>query len=322
LTGSPSLMRRPHQPLLDALNLLGVETDFDGERIRVRSNGSLCGAELYLPSNLSSQFVSALLMIAPRAKSDISIKLPSPLESKHYAEMTVRMQKQFGVFSFVNADFTQFRIYPQRYKPSEISIEGDWSSAAFLLAAGAMSGGVSVSSLNMDSLQPDRRILDALIKMGVNVKIVADTVAVDRRTPLSPLEFDVRDSPDLLPVLSVLCSAADGVSRVSGISRNRLKESDRVKSVCEGLRRCGITVKESEDELTIFGIGNKRGEWGENRTVAIESYNDHRIVMAFAVLGLVLDDGIVIEGADSVTKSFPQFFDTLSFLGACLEILK
>ncbi len=311
LTGVPSLMGRPHGPLLDALGSLGVEAKSDDQQIIIKSNGSVCGGEIELPPDVSSQFVSAMLIIAPRAQDMVTIKLSAPLESKPYAELTMQMQRCFGVSSGINADGTLFECHPQQYRPAEVAVDGDWSSAAFLLGAGALAGEVTVTGLGKSSLQPDRRILDALTQLGASVTVGEDSVAVRGDMPFSGLEFDLSDCPDLLPVLSILCSVADGESHLSGIPRTRLKESNRVEAVRAGLLRCGISTGETRDELAITG--------GKPRAASVESFDDHRIAMAFAVLGLAVEQGISISSPQSVSKSFPQFFDKLKALGAKVE---
>lgn len=314
LIGAPSLLRRPNQPLLDGLNRLGVNAVQMKDKILIKSDGLIKGAELTLPSNISSQFVSALLLIAPKTENGIVIHLSAPLESREYAELTTAMQRRFGVTSLMNESATRFECGPQEYRPALVSVEGDWSSSAFLLASGALAGKVSVTGVDVRSVQPDRRVLDAVSKMGAEVEIEKGKVTVKNSGSLSPLDFDVSGSPDLFPVLSVLCSVADGVSHVYGVSRNRLKESDRVKAVREGLLRCGVLTEETENELTIFG--------GKIKSAEIEAHNDHRIAMAFAVLGLIVDEGIGIKDADSVSKSFPEFFDVFKSLGARLEVVR
>lgn len=309
ITGTPVLMSRPHEPLARALEKIGAKVDLDKNRIVVRGKAILDGGEVELPNNVSSQFVTALLFVAPFTRKGIRIKLPAPLESSPYAAMTVSVMRGFGVRAEMNDNATFFSCDGgQSYGPRSISVEGDWSSAAFLLAAAAISGEAEVTGLNPESLQPDRAIVRALGKCGASVETNSRTVKVATPGKLRAFEFDVTDSPDLFPVLAALAAASEGESRLTGIARNRLKESDRVHAMARGLSNLGFDVKEKNDEFFVRGGGPFHGE--------IDSLDDHRIAMAFAVLGPASEKGVSISDPHVVEKSYPGFFEDLASLGA------
>jgi 3-phosphoshikimate 1-carboxyvinyltransferase len=189
-------------------------------------------------------------------------------------------------------------------------VEGDWSSASYFLALGATAGQISVNNLNRNSLQGDKIVLNLLEEMGARVDLNGDTVTVSR-SGLTAITADLTDSIDLLPTVAVLAALAEGRSVLNGISRARLKESNRVAAVAEGLGRMGISVTEAEDRLTIDG--------GKPRGAIIDSHGDHRIAMAFAVLGATIG-GTTIEGAECVAKTYPGFWQNLKKVGGRLEI--
>ncbi len=311
LTAGPTLSKRPVKPLLQALRQLGVDCLYNDEEASVIVNGGrLSGGVTELPGNISSQFVSALLFIAPFAEEGMTIKLTTPLESQSFVLMTVECLKMFGIEVKYATDLRQFEIARQIYKPTSFRVEGDWSSASYLLALGALSGEVEVENLNPESLQGDKVILDFLKDMGALVIINNNSVTV-RKSRLNGIKADLSNCIDLLPTMAVLAATADGVSEFTGIERARLKESNRVSAVRDGLERMGIKVIEDRNRLTITG--------SEPKGSVIDSRDDHRIAMAFSLLGSVAGDTI-IDGAECVTKTYPEFWDTLKSLGGEVKI--
>ena len=306
LTAGPSLSKRPVGPLVEALKQVGVNCKSDSGFAPVTVEGkSLKGGVTVLPGDISSQFVSALLFIAPLAPHEMAIKLSTPPESKPYVMMTLDCMQSFGVKVKASAGLRSFKVARQSYKPAKYNVEGDWSSASYPLALGAAGGEVQVNNLNLHSRQADRAIVYLLKKMGAHIQTDHDAVSV-KMSPLKPLRADLSDCIDLLPTVAVLAAAAGGVSEFSGISRARLKESDRVAAVKEGLERMGIHVSEGRDRLFIMG--------GRPRGAAVDSKSDHRIAMAFSILGVLAGDTI-IEGAECVSKTYPEFWDVLKSMG-------
>ena len=306
LVAGPSLSSRPVKPLVQALRQLGVGVSCRGEVAPVVvSGGNLKGGVTELPGDISSQFVSALLFIAPLAESDVIIRLTTPLESKPYILMTLDCLEKFGIKVESSPDLTEFSVSRQAYKPAKYRVEGDWSSASYFLALGAVSGEVTVKNLNRQSLQGDRVILDLLKDMGACVSIDGDSVTV-KKSSLKAIQADLSDCIDLLPTMAVLAAAADGVSQFAGISRARLKESNRVSALREGLEGMGIKVIEENDRLIITG--------SEPKGAVIDTRGDHRIAMAFGILGSVAGE-TVIDEAECVAKTFPQFWSILQSVG-------
>ena len=306
LIAGPSLAKRPIGPLIEALKQVGVSCGSDSGFAPVTvEGGSLKGGVAELPGDISSQFVSALLFIAPLATHEITIKLSSPPESKPYVMMTLDCMHSFGVKVRPSPGLRSFKVARQSYKPALYSVEGDWSSASYLLALGAAAGEAQVDNLNIHSHQADRAIVELLKRMGANIHTGHDAVRV-KKSPLKPLRADLSDCIDLLPTVAVLAAAAGGISELNGIGRARLKESDRVAAVREGLERMGIHVNEGKDRLFIMG--------GRPRGAAVDSKGDHRIAMAFSILGILAGDTI-IEGAECVSKTYPEFWDILESMG-------
>ncbi|MFH1169597.1 MAG: 3-phosphoshikimate 1-carboxyvinyltransferase [Chloroflexota bacterium] len=308
LVVGPSLARRPVRPLVQALQQLGVDASCRGEvaPVTVRGGG-LRGGTAELPGNISSQFVSALLLAAPCAEQGVALRLTTKLESRPYVMMTLECLKTFGIEVLQTGE--GFRVERQSYQPATYRVEGDWSSASYFLALGAVSGEVTVENLNPASLQGDRVLLDFLREMGALVELGDNSVTV-RRSVLKAIDADLTDCIDLLPTVAVLAAAADGTSRFTGIDRARLKESDRVAAVREGLEAMGIKVAEGKNSLAITGSPPKG--------VVVDSHGDHRIAMAFSILG-TLYGGVTVAGAECVSKTFPRFWDILREIGGRVE---
>jgi 3-phosphoshikimate 1-carboxyvinyltransferase len=306
LTAGPSLARRPVSLLVQALKQLGVDCSAQGEFAPVTVRGGrLRGGATELAGNVSSQFVSALILIAPLAEEGMQIRLTTPLESKPYVTMTMECLESFGIEVKASSDLREFNIVPQAYQPARYTVEGDWSSASYLLALGALSGPVTVTNLNPESQQGDRILLSFLKKMGAVVDIDKDTVTV-RKSGLNALKADLSNSIDLLPTMAVLAAVANGLSEFTGIERARIKESNRVLAVREGLARMGVAVREERDRVIVTGTTPKGA--------IIDPKNDHRIAMAFGVLGTVTRE-TVISNAECVAKTYPEFWEALRSIG-------
>ncbi len=310
LVAGPSLAKRPVGVLVRALRDLGVDCAASGELPPVTvSGGTLQGGLVEIPGDVSSQFISALLLVAPLAVDGMTIRLTTPLESKPYIRMTLDCLQKFGITVDVSESLDEYKINRQTYQPTEYEIEGDWSSAAYFLALGAVSGRIEIANLNPASLQGDKMILTFLQDMGAVVEINRHAVTVTK-AKLKALRADLTDCIDLLPTVAVLAAIAEGTSEFTGIARARLKESNRVTAVKDGLERMGVKVIEETNKLTIVG--------SPPRGAIIDSMNDHRIAMAFSVLGTAVG-GTTVNGAECVNKTFPQFWDILESTGGKLE---
>ena len=312
LTGGPSLSSRPMGPLLSALEQIGVRSESRGglPPVTIKGTGHIRGGEARLPGDVSSQFVSALLTVAPLADSPVKISLTTRLESRPYVSMTVDAMHAFGVEVEHTLDMTRLIVPIRPYKATTVVVERDWSSASYPLAAGALAGEARVMGLNLASSQADKVIITILTQMGVDVRACNDSVTV-RSSKLKCVESDLSDCPDLFPVVSALCAASEEKSRLTGLGRLRLKESDRVAAMAEGLTRMGAEVSYDADSATIMG--------GRLRGAEVDSWGDHRIAMSLAVLALKADGETIITNSGCVSKSYPGFWGDLAALGGRIE---
>ncbi|MBN1683403.1 3-phosphoshikimate 1-carboxyvinyltransferase [Candidatus Bathyarchaeota archaeon] len=309
LIGGPSLSNRPVGALVDALRMIGIDAKSnDGyPPTIIQGTGQIKGGKTSLPGNISSQFVSAILIISPLATNPVTIEVSTPLESKPYVSMTLDAMKEFGVQCKASSDLRLFQIPLMNYIPTQITIEGDWSSAAYMLAAGVLAGNLIIHGLNTQSGQSDQLILDILNKMGANLRIKKEGIEVSKSI-LNCIEYDLSDCPDLFPIVSVLCSSARGVSKLTGLERLRLKESDRLQAMVDGLLQMGVDVKTDSNTCLIRG--------GKTKGTEINTYNDHRIAMAFSILSLISEGETIIQYSESVSKSYPLFWEDFLNIGA------
>ena len=311
LTAGPSLSSRPIKILIDALQMLGIRCSSNGDRPPVTVEGAkFKGGITGLPGDISSQYVSALLHIAPFATEGMIIKLTTPLESRPYVMMTLDTMQWFGVSVAFDENLDAFEVLPQKIKPTKYKVEGDWSSASYLLSLGALAGKVEVNNLDMESLQGDRMIVRFLQDMGAMVVTGRNSVIV-RQSKLKAIKTDLSDCIDLLPTMAVLAAVADGTSEFTGVERARIKESDRIAAVKEGLERMGIRVTEEAKRLNITG--------GKLKSALIDSKGDHRIAMAFSLLGTIVGK-TVIDQSECIAKTYPEFWGVFKNLGGKVEM--
>ena len=311
LTAGASLAGRPVGLLVEALRRLGVDCSSDNGLAPVIVNGGrLKGGETELPGDVSSQFLSALLLVSPFAEEGMHIRLTTPLESKPYVAMTLDSMARFGINVIASAGMDDFYTAKQTYQPTSYEVESDWSSASYLLALGAVMEGMEVENLNSQSLQSDRVMLEFLRRMGADVEVSPGAIRVSG-SKLKALRADLSDCIDLLPTVAVLAAVAEGTSEFEGIGRARLKESNRVAAVREGLEKMGVKVAEEENRMTITGSSLK--------SAVVDSHDDHRIAMAFSILG-TLAGNTTINNAECVKKTFPEFWDILKSIGGRLKI--
>jgi len=294
ITGRGRLPERPIGPLMDEMRRHGAS--FSGVKLPFTVSGRLTGGKFVLPGNISSQFVSGLLFALPAIGGEIA--LSTHLESAGYVEMTLETLWQFGIG--VQKTPTGFLCPAGVYhSPGSVAPEGDYSNAAFFLAAGALSGRAAVTGLVENSLQGDCEILQLLASFGARVETDRGCVTV-YKGDLCAQTIDVSDIPDLLPVLSVLGARAKGVTRLVNAGRLRLKESDRIHSSRAMLTALGVDAWDDEDALFIRGGTIKGG--------TVDACGDHRIAMAAAAASCASENPVTIFGAEAVNKSFPDFF--------------
>lgn len=294
------LPQRPLAPLDGVLTAHGMTLSEDGDLLLC--SGQLQAGNYEIAGNVSSQYISGLLMALPRLTEESALTVTGPLESAAYIAMTEDALRLSGVeFSKNGASYAipggqRFRL------PARTAVEGDWSNAAFFLCMGALAkGGVRVEELNLKSSQGDRGVLDVLRAFGAEVGEEGDTVTV-RRGTLRGVTIDASPIPDLIPVLSVVASVAAGETRVENASRLRLKESDRLQSTANLLRALGGRVEEKEDGLVITGVPALHGG-------SFETQNDHRLAMSAAVAACTATGGVTVDNDACVAKSYPRFWE-------------
>lgn len=319
LTGDESLRRRPMQPLLDALNMLGGEcwsTRLNGCAPIVVKGGGLKGGEAWMDGSLSSQFVSSILFSSTKALRDTVLRIRGSLVSRPFVDATISVLERFGV-RVENEGYAVFRIPSQQnFKPTRFTVPGDFGLASFMMAAALMTdGSVTVEGLSQDLPQADSAIIDILTSMGAKVKLDygSGRVTVDGGGRLRGGSFNLSDSPDLLPVLAALATKCDGPVEITGVGHARVKESDRVGALACALSKIGMNVRERPDGL-IITQGKLAG------SAVLDPKGDHRLFMAYCLLGLVLKDGCVVLGAESASVSYPNFLKDLGGLGAKFEL--
>jgi 3-phosphoshikimate 1-carboxyvinyltransferase len=310
-TGDATLRKRPVGELADALGQLGVKTfTFNGDAFPVLVLGKgLSGGDVRIRGDISSQFISGLIIASAKADSATKIQVTTEIQSRSYIDITMEILSSFGIQvhrSLNNVDF----IVPsgQEFKPTTYRIPGDYSNAAFFLAAGALAGRVRVTGLDPNSRQGDREMIRILRDMGAVVITEKNEVTVER-SELHSITIDALDIPDLIPICAVLATQARGETRIVNAERLRLKESDRLSAISTELRRMGANIRELPDGLIIKGRTELRG-------CKIDPHKDHRIAMACAVAALVSEGETEIEDTECVNKSYPKFFSDIETIGA------
>jgi 3-phosphoshikimate 1-carboxyvinyltransferase len=313
IDGSPAMRRRPIQPLLDGLRALGVDaTSREGNGcppVVVRANG-LPGGQARMRGDISSQYFSALLMAAPYAERAVEIEVEGELVSAPYVTMTLASMEAFGARAERDGD-RWFRVSPgQRYEGRRYAVEPDASSASYFFAAAAITGGrVVVPRLGRRSAQGDLGLLDVLARMGCDVSIEPDAVTVRGPAQLRGVEADFTRMGDVATTLMAIAPFASGPVTVRGIAQTHFEESDRPVAAATELCRMGLHVESTWDSVTIHP--------GSPQPCDVQTYDDHRIAMSFAVTGLRAP-GIRIVDPACVAKTFPTFFDVLRTLGTAL----
>jgi len=315
LNGDSSLRTRPMQDLLDALHGLSV-TAFS-----TRNNGKppICikggfkGGKTDIRGDVSSQFISSLLIASPYARNPVDINIKGNFISKPYVDMTTDVMEKFGVNTDYDKGNNSFHVENQRYKRRDYTIEGDFSSASYIIgAAAALHGEVLIKNVFKDSKQGDKQILDIVKEMGAEVKFKKDEVAILGYGKLQGIEVNLENAPDLLPTVSALGAISEGETRITNVEHARFKETDRIHTCAVELSKLGVSLKEEHDGLIIRG-GAKGG--------VVKSHGDHRLVMALSLVGLKVG-GVRIENASVYNVSSPDFPEAMKKLGCKIEVHK
>ena len=300
ITGTGTMLRRPIGMMIDPLRNLGVQVRSNGY-LPITVQGPLRGGETDVEAYVSSQFLTGLLMSLPLAEGDTILHVEQP-NSLPYLAVTVDLASKFRIRMEHNG-FREFFIPGgQHYHPAKLHIEGDWSSAAFMLVAGAIAGEVTAKRMNTLSLQADLAIIQALTKAGAVIITTPDEITV-RKRELTGFDFDATQRPDLFPILAVLGTNCEGTTHIRGVNRLVYKESNRAEAIVSEYTKLGMDVALEDDVMTVRGGSLSGG--------TIDSCNDHRIAMAAAIAALAASDPVTITNAQAVTKSYPRFWDDL-----------
>jgi len=313
ISGGPRMAERPIEPLMTALRGWGVQIASIHQTgcppLRIDASGIHGGATV-LPEGKSSQYLSSLLLVAPYAKAPAELEVLGEVLSKPYVTMTLAVMEAFGVAAEANETLNRFRIPQGAYQPRTYAIEGDASSASYFWAAAAVSGGrVTVANVPEPSLQGDTALVSMLGQMGCQVQKSQTGITVTGPRQLQAIEVDMGNCPDVAPTLAIVASFAHGTTVIKNIAHLRIKECDRLHVMATELAKIGIKTRETDDTLTIEGNPDRTGLSG----ATIETHEDHRIAMCFAVAGLVVP-GINIIDEGCVAKSFPDFWERFALL--------
>lgn len=300
ISGSERLMQRPLDDYFDIFDEKGIEYSLEGRTLKVK--GKLKGGEYRLRGDVSSQFITGLLFALPLTGEDCEIVITTKLESRAYVDMTREIQEKFGVKS-VETERGYFIPGGQKYMPESYCVEGDFSQAAFFLAM----GDVNLKGLNSQSLQGDKAIVDVYRKMGMQIDY-SDGVYTTNGRALKNIVVDVSQIPDCVPMLACVMAVTEGEGRIVNAARLRIKESDRLRAIYEELTKLGADIFEGEDYLVINGRKQLTGG-------VCSAHNDHRIAMAIASITPHCAGEVVIEGAECVNKSMPDFWERFRSLG-------
>ena len=306
--GRGRLLARPNTELLLTLSKMGITFEENDSYIKIC--GKLSAGEFEIKGDISSQYVSGLIMALATLDSDSKIILTTPLSSKPYVDITIRVLERYSV----KIESTEYGYYikgAQKFK-GHIDAEGDWSNMAFYLVLGAINNGITVQGLNLESVQGDKEILEILKKANAKIDVNENAITVCKGQ-LKGFTMDANNCPDLVPICAVLGANASGKTVINNIERLRIKESDRVLSTIQMLKAFGIGAEEKDNAIIINGGSPKGG--------VVNTFNDHRIAMASAILASVAEGESQIIDAGAVNKSYPTFFEDYKSVGGKASVL-
>ena len=312
LTGDDSLRKRPMQPILDALETMGVETESEDGKPPINIKGKIQGKEISIKGDISSQFISALLIIAPRLPDGLTVNIEGELVSKPYVDLTIAIMKKFGVEVKIEEEYKRYNVSHQIYKPTTFSIPSDFSNLALLLAANVLlDDGLNIEISLGDMPQGDEAIVDILEKLGVNVRLEEEMITTESPELLNGGKFDLSNTPDLLPAIAILALKSEKPIEMFNVKHARYKETDRIAILSRELKKIGLDVEEKEDGMIV-----KKS--GELHSAELNSENDHRMFMAFSIVGMFIGD-CTVSDPDAVKVSYPEFIEDMKNVGANLS---
>ena len=310
IDASEQLRKRPQQPLLDVLGEMGTEIDSPAFPIKLSSHG-LKGGNITMPSSVSSQFVSALMLCAPMYKEDLQIELPGEVVSRKYIELTNQVMKDFGVKVFFEKNFVRIAKGQKYCNVTDYFVEPDFSSASYFWALAALSD-KPVCTINTASSQPDKEFINVLKTIGADVMISENEISI-KRNKLSGITADMKNMPDQVPTLAVLALLLDSETVIKNVKHLKYKESDRISAIVTEITKMGGNIKYDDGNLIIQPLSTKP------INCEIETYNDHRIVMAFSMLQVVFPY-LRLSSVIPMAKSYPGFISDLTEISLILDI--
>lgn len=311
-TGRNRLLKRPQKIYEEIFKEQNLYYFQDEDKIEIK--GKLKAKEYFIDGNISSQFISGLLFTLPLLEENSSININPPFESASYIDLTMEVLKEFGI-TINKVTPLRFEIQGgQKYIAKDYKVEGDFSQLAFFAVLGALNNDLKCIGVKHNSKQGDKAIIDILKKSGVKIEEIEEGYLI-HKGKIKDCEIDLGDCPDLGPILNVLAMYGEGEFKIFNAGRLRLKESDRISAMEEELKKLGVEIKTTEDEIKILGKKNYLGN------IEVFGHKDHRIVMSLAIAGTMLDKPIIIDGAEAVEKSYPKFFQDLESLNIKVEYL-
>ncbi|MCH7941368.1 MAG: 3-phosphoshikimate 1-carboxyvinyltransferase [Thaumarchaeota archaeon] len=312
LSGDASLNQRPMKPLLDALESIGAKCSSNDGKPPVEVSGIIKGGELSILGNISSQFISALMIAAPLSQNGIILNIEGDLVSKPYLDATISIMKKFGVDVKTEIPYKKYSINNQTYNSSSVIIPSDFSSLALLLSASILIGdNLQIEATLSDLPQGDEYFIEILKKLGADVDINGNIITVKSPEKLDGGKFDLSNTPDLLPPLSILALKTTNPIEIFNVKHARYKETDRIAILARELQKLGIKVEEKEDGLILHSSDELNG-------ANLNSENDHRLFMTFCIAGMYVGNCIVSD-AESVNVSYPNFIDDVNAIGGKIK---
>jgi len=308
LSGDESLRQRPMRPLLEALESIGAKCSSANGKPPLSITGKVKGGEVTIPGNISSQFVSALMVMSPLTENGLVLNIDGDLVSKPYLDATIAAMEKFGVMVKTVKPYKNYTISQQKYKPTTFTVPSDFSSLAMLLSASILLGDNIIIKTTIDDLpQADKAIFDILKNLGAIVNVEKDSVTVQSQKPLNGGKFDLSNSPDLLPPLAILSLKSSKPIHIFNVKHARYKETDRIAVLARELKKLGVNVEEKEDGLTLEPTDKLH-------SAALNSEKDHRLFMAFCIAGMYVGS-CTISDPESIDVSYPDFISELNSVG-------
>lgn len=307
-----NLINRPLWPYIQVFKNMGVHVAVEQEHGYVKIFGKLKPGKISLPGNVSSQFISGLLLALPLLSESSEIFLTTPLESAGYVDLTIDIMRKFSVI----IDKTSGGFFVkgnQKYKQTTCEITGDWSAAAFWIVANAMGSNIEIAGIRQNAEQPDKEILSIINKIGVKTNFVNNSLTVLSSEPTATEIFSAQ-CPDLVPILSILAAKSVGLTKILGVNRLKFKETNRLDAIFNSLKVLGVEVRKNDDSLYINGPNKLK-------SAVLSGFKDHRIIMAMTIAATVAEGRIRINNVQYAQKSYPTFFDDFKMLGGLVNII-